>query len=186
MILALLDANVLYPAPVRDLLLSLAEDNLFKPFWSKEIQQEWRTNLLKNRPDLDLRRIDRTILLMNQAFPDSSVEGYEDRIEDLFLQDPDDRHVLAAALMANVDYLITANLKDFQTPTLQIEKIKVIHPDSFVCQLFSQNPDAVFISFEKLVLRLKYPPQSNTDVLNTLEKCGLVKSVRILGAYKKR
>jgi hypothetical protein len=94
--------------------------------------------------------------------------------------------MILALLDANVDYLITAKLKDFQTPTLQIEKIKVIHPDSFVCQLFSQNPDAVFISFEKLVLRLKNPPQSKTDVLNTLEKCGLVKSVRILGAYKKR
>lgn len=183
MISALLDANVLYPAPIRDLLLNLAEDDLFKPFWSDEIHLEWRRNLLKNRPDLDLKRIDRTIRLMNQAFPDASIEGYEDRIEDLSLQDPDDRHVLAAALMGNVDYLVTANLKDFQTPTLQLEEIQVIHPDEFVCQLISQNQEAVCKCFEKLVLSLKNPPQSKTDVLSTLKKCGLVESVHLLDLY---
>ena len=183
MISALLDANVLYPAPVRDLLLRIAEEDLFKPFWSEEIQQEWRRNLLKNRLDLNPTNLDWTIHQMNQAFPDASIEGYEDRIENLSLKDPDDRHVLAAALTANVDYLVTANLKDFQTPTLQLEEIQVIHPDAFVCQLIAQNKDAVCKCFEKLVLSLKNPPQSKTDVLSTLKKCGLVESVHLLDLY---
>lgn len=180
MILALLDANVIYPAPIRDLLLSLAEEDLFKPFWSDKIHQEWRRNLLKNRPDLDPKRIDRTIILMNQAFPDASIEGYKDRIEDLYLKDPDDRHVLAAALEAKVDYLVTVNIKDFRSPILKDIGLRVIHPDAFVCQLISENPDAVTKSFEKVISRLKSPPQTKEDVLNTLEKCGLMKTARNL------
>ncbi|MFC4872070.1 PIN domain-containing protein [Negadavirga shengliensis] len=184
MLSALLDANVLYPAPIRDLLLSLAEDDLFKPFWSKAIHQEWRRNLLENRPDLDPQRIDRTIDLMNQAFPDAEIEGYENRIAALSLKDPDDRHVLAAAVEANADYLVTANLKDFQTPSLQPKGIQIIHPDAFVCQLSSQHRDAVFKSFVKLVSRLENPPQSKATVLSTLEKCGLTETVRVLRECK--
>ncbi|NHE56679.1 PIN domain-containing protein [Cyclobacterium plantarum] len=180
MISALLDANVLYPAPIRDLLLSLAEDDLFKPFWSNEIHQEWKRNLLKNRPDLDPSRIDRTIYLMNQAFPDALIEGYESRIEQLSLKDSDDRHVLAAAMEANANYLVTANLMDFKLPNFQIDSVKVIHPDAFVIKLISLNPIAVFGSFEKLVSRLKNPPQSKADVLGTLVKCDLPETARVL------
>ena len=178
MISALLDANVLYPAPVRDLLLSLAEDDLFKPFWSEKIQHEWSRNLLINRPDLEQMRIDRTIYLMNEAFPDATVEGYKKHIDGLSLKDPDDRHVLAAAVEADVDFLVTANLKDFQSPILNTIKLQIIHPDEFVSHLISENHDAVTRSFEKLVSRLKKPPQSKEDVLNTLEKCDLLQTVQ--------
>lgn len=180
MISALLDANVLYPAPVRDFLLSLAEDGLFKPFWSEEIHQEWKRNLLINRPDLEPERIDRTIHLMNEAFPDTNVEGYKKHIEGLLLTDPDDRHVLAAALEAKADFLVTANLKDFLSPKLQLKGLHVIHPDEFLCHLIYENPDAVTSGFDKLVSRLKKPLQSKEDVLNTLQQCGLFQTVQKL------
>ena len=176
MITAFLDANTLYPAPLRDFLLSLAEDDLFKPFWSDKINEEWKRNLVKNRPELDPNRIDRTIELMNQAFPDALVEGYEDRIEGFTLKDSDDRHVLAAALEVKADYLVTANLRDFQEANFQPIEIQVIHPDAFVSQLIANDTEAVTRSFEKLVSRLKNPPQSKATVINTLEKCGLHES----------
>lgn len=180
MITAFLDANVLYPAPLRDFLLSLAEDDLFKPFWSDEINQEWRRNLIKNRPELDPNRIDRTIELMNQAFPDALVESYEYRIEELTLKDSDDRHVLAAALEVNADYLVTANLRDFQAAILRQIEIQVIHTDAFVSQLIANETEAVTRSFEKLVSRLKNPPQSKATVIKSLEKCGLPETARKL------
>lgn len=176
MIRALLDANVIFPAPIRDLLLSLAEDGHFKPFWTEEIHQEWKRNLLQKRPDLDSKRLDRTITLMNEAFPNASIEGYETRIAELSLSDPNDRHVLAAAMEASTDYLVTANLKDFITPILKKQKPQVIHPDDFICLIISKNPVSVVKCFYKLVLRLKNPPQSKEEVLSTLEKTGLIKT----------
>ena len=68
---AILDANVLYPAPVRDLLLHLATFDLYKPKWTQTIQEEWKRNLLKKRPDLKTGQLDKTIHEMNKAFPDA-------------------------------------------------------------------------------------------------------------------
>ena len=82
----ILDANVLYPAPLRDFLLRLAEQELYKPKWSARIQNEWIRNLLKNRPDLQRESLIRTQKAMNLAFPDANVSGYEDLIRTLLQQ----------------------------------------------------------------------------------------------------
>ncbi len=71
-IIVILDANVLYPAPLRDFLLNLAATEIFQPKWNSTIQQEWKYNLLKNRPDLIERQVYRTIKLMESAFPEAS------------------------------------------------------------------------------------------------------------------
>ncbi len=72
-----LDACVLYPAPVRDILLSLANEGLFKPKWSNEIQNEWTRNLLSNRPDLSKEELQTTVSAMNKAITDSNVVNFE-------------------------------------------------------------------------------------------------------------
>ena len=94
----MLDACVLYPAPLRDLLLSLAAAEIYRAKWSQQILDEWTRNLIANRPDLDPQRLQITCTRMNVAVPDSLVTGYEDLIESLELPDPDDRHVLAVAI----------------------------------------------------------------------------------------
>ena len=180
MIKALLDANVLYPAPIRDLLLSLAEEDLFKPFWSRQIHEEWKRNLLVNRPELDPLRINRTISLMDTAFPDANVEGFEHRIPELSLSDTDDRHVLAAALEASAHFLVTANLKDFDSKAGQKFNVEIIHPDKFVALLIFENKEATAQSFERMVARLKNPPQSKQETLKTLQNCGLIESAKLL------
>lgn len=93
-----LDACVLYPAPVRDILLRLAQENLYRPKWSKEINDEWKRNLLENREDLEEEKIDRTIDVMNKAFADANVDRFKNLICSVELPDPDDRHVVAAEL----------------------------------------------------------------------------------------
>jgi len=84
---ALLDANVLYPFWVRDVLLSFAEAGLYRPRWSARIHAEWSQSLLKARPHL-AESIARTIRLMDGAFPEAMVEGYETLMEGLPLPDP--------------------------------------------------------------------------------------------------
>nr|WP_287938644.1 PIN domain-containing protein [Algoriphagus sp.] len=178
---ALLDACVLYPMTIRDLLLSFAEEELFKPFWSQQIQQEWKRNLILNRPDLDEARLDRTILAMNEYFPDAEVTLKDSQgLGEINLPDADDLHVLAAAIQCNAAYLVTSNLKDFPAEVLVKFGIEPIHPDDFCLLLVKQNQESGIKAFLKLLARLKNPPRSNIEVLETLRKTDLPKTASLL------
>lgn len=178
--IAILDANVLYPAPVRDLLLHLADAKLFQPKWTQEIQVEWTGNLLSRRPDIPEQAIANTVRAMNAAFPDANVVRYKGIINDLKLPDPDDRHVLAAAIKAGATHLVTANTKDFPQKYVSTFGILVYHPDKFIQGLIEANEAAALLAFETMISRLKKPPLGRCDVLAMLEKCGLVHSARLL------
>lgn len=98
--IAVYDANVLYPAPLRDLLIRLAQAGLVQAKWTEMIHDEWTRNLLSNHSGITPEQVSRTRDLMNLAIRDSLVTGHEPLIETLQLPDPDDRHVLAAAIKA--------------------------------------------------------------------------------------
>jgi predicted nucleic acid-binding protein len=109
----LYDANVLYPSTLRDLLIRIAQSGLVQAKWSDRILDEVFDNLKANRPDLDPARLDRTRQLMNRSVRDVLVIGYEPIQAGLNLPDPDDHHVLAAAIKAKAQVIVTRNLKDF-------------------------------------------------------------------------
>lgn len=94
---AVLDANTLCPAPLRDLLLSLAVGGLYHARWTARIHEERVRNLTRNRPELEAR-LGALVELMNRSVPACLVENYEGLIAGMVLPDPDDRHVLAAAI----------------------------------------------------------------------------------------
>lgn len=140
---ALYDACVLYPAPLRDLLMWLGLSDLFRPRWSDEIHDEWIRNVLADRPDLTREQLERTRGLMNSNVRDCLVTGYEPLIAGLTLPDPDDRHVLAAAIRASADVIVTFNLKDFPPAALAPFGIEAQHPDEFVIHLIDLNAGLV-------------------------------------------
>lgn len=117
---AILDACVLYPAPIWDILLNLADLEIYSPKWPEIIQEEWIRNLLKNRPGLNKPKLRRTAQAMNAAFPDAEVHSFEELIDFIELPDPDDRHVLAAGIKCKADAIITFNTKDFPREGLGI------------------------------------------------------------------
>src|SRR4051794_15217378 len=92
------DACILYPAPLRDLLIRIARTGIVRARWSAKILDECFSNILEQRPDLSVGQLARTRELMVRAVPDCMVEGFDDLIGGLTLPDPDDRHVLAAAI----------------------------------------------------------------------------------------
>ncbi len=108
---AVYDANVLYPAPLRDLFIRLAQAGLVRGRWSETIHEEWFRNVLNDNPQLSAGRLARTRALMNEAVRDCMVTGYEELIDALTLPDPHDRHVLAAAIRAGAEVIVTFNLK---------------------------------------------------------------------------
>jgi predicted nucleic acid-binding protein len=107
----LFDASVLYAAPVRDLLLELVLSDLFRAKWTEQIHDEWIGHLLVNRPDLHAANLARTRALMRAHVCACLVEGYEALIETLTLPDPNDRHVLAAAITGHAEMIVTLNLE---------------------------------------------------------------------------
>jgi predicted nucleic acid-binding protein len=106
------DTSVLYPAPLRDLLLELAVSDLYRAKWSDAVHEEWITAVVENRPDLTRAQLERTRDLMNAHARDALVTDFEQLIDVLELPDPDDRHVLAAAIKGRADFIVTVNLRD--------------------------------------------------------------------------
>ncbi|MCK6512146.1 PIN domain-containing protein [Myxococcota bacterium] len=177
---ALFDACVLYPAPLRDLLMRLALIGLFQAKWSAQIHEEWMRNVLQSRPDLSRERLEKTRELMDRHATDALVEGYEHLIHQLELPDEGDRHVLAAAIHAKVDVIVTFNLKDFPRSVLRPYGILPLHPDVFLCELLDIDQDSVCQAVREQRLSLKNPPKTARDLLETLEQQGLKKSVERL------
>lgn len=111
--------------------MHLALTGLFRAKWTAEIHEEWIAALLEKRPDLSREKLERTRELMDKHAIDALVTGYEDMIPSLQLPDPNDRHVLAAAIRARADVIVTVNLRDFPSKALAPLAVEAQHPDEF-------------------------------------------------------
>ena len=163
---ALLDANVLYPAPTRDLLMQLAVSDVYKAKWSADIHREWIDALLRNGTTRERAKLERT--------RDAVVTGYEALIPALTLPDPNDRHVLAAAITGRCDVIVTNNLKHFPDDALAPFGLEAQHPDEFLCNHMSLVPGVFCSAVAKVRARLKNPPYSVEEYLSILTQLGLV------------
>ncbi len=180
---ALLDANVLYSAGLRDLLLRLADRYLFAPLWSADIHKEWMNSLLANRTDIAPVVLDRTRAVMDEHFPQAIVKGYRTTAAGLDLPDPDDRHVLAAAIVGEADVIVTENLRDFPASRLSLHAITAQRPDDFISNLFEADPTAVLATVRDHRAALRNPPRSASDHLTALERLGLNRTTELLRVH---
>ncbi len=180
---AVYDACVLYPAPLRDLLMHLAMTDLFRAKWSDMIHDEWTSNLLKNRSDLTARQLAHTRNMMNAHVPDASVTDFEELIPSLKLPDPNDRHVLAAAIRGQADIIVTKNLKDFPAAALAPYGIEAQHPDEFVIHLLDLAPDVVCEAVRLHRQSLKRPSKTVAEFLATLELQEMPRTVEALQQF---
>jgi predicted nucleic acid-binding protein len=178
-----LDACVLYPAPVRDVLLSLAHQGLYHARWSADIQDEWVRNLLRRRSDLKPEQLRHTVERMSAAIPDSLIEGYQRLINTVDLPDPDDRHVVAAALIGHADAIVTLNLKDFPRSALEPMGLEAQHPDDFIVNQLHLNLPEALKAIKAMRQRLQNPPQSVAQLIATWQRCGLPQTAGFLAEY---
>ncbi|WP_422929422.1 PIN domain-containing protein [Singulisphaera sp. PoT] len=177
------DGCVLYPAPLRDFLMHAALTDLYRAKWTDQIHEEWIRNLLKNRSDLSIEQLTRTRNLMNASVRDCLVTGYEGLIRTLKLPDPDDRHVLAAAIWARADINVTLNLKDFPDKALEPYGIEAQHPDDLLDNQFELASDKVCLAAKRNRMSLKNPPKNVDEYLATLEAQGLGKTASRLRQF---
>jgi len=182
---AIYDANILYPAPLRDLFIRLAQAGLVRARWTETIHDEWLRNVLKDNPQTTTEKLARTRALMNEAVRDCLVTGYEDLIDSLALPDPNDRHVLAAAIRVGAEIIVTYNLKDFPREMLARFDIEAQHPDDFLLSLFELAPGLVCAAVKRQREGLRNPPKTADELLATLESQGLTQAVARLREFVK-
>ena len=113
-----------------------------------KIHEEWIRNVLEDRPDLTPAQLTRTRELMDRHGGACLVTGYEALIPTLVLPDPDDRHVLAAAIKGQASVIVTFNLKDFPAQALAVHHLRAVHPDDFAVSLYEAEPD-LFVQLVK-------------------------------------
>lgn len=140
--------------------------------------------MLINRPDLTRAQVDRTSELMDRAIPDGLVEGYEALVAGLALPDPDDRHVLAAAIRCGASVIVTFNERDFPTEMLAPYGIESQHPDEFVDNLLDLDAAAVVSAAQHQRAQLKNPPMDVDRYLDILLRQGLVQTTKVLTTYR--
>ena len=168
---AILDTNVIYPIIIRDLLFWFAHYELYTPKWSENIFCEWKSVML--RKGMEETRAEQRMAQANKAFPDALVKNYHSLIEKLTLPDEDDCHVLAAAIKANADIIVTNNLKDFPQTVLDTFGLKVKSADDFLTDIIDLNQDLALQAFKEMVWNRKNPAMDEYEVLESLRKIGL-------------
>lgn len=178
-----LDSCVLYPAPMRDLLVQCASEGLFRGKLTAEINHEWTSNLLANRPDLNEKQLKRTCELFEHAMPDCLVTNYEALIDGLSLPDLHDRHVLAAAIRCQAQIIVTSNLKDFPAEVLAKYDIEALHPDVFLHLQAGLSLPRFLGCVKSIRTRLKNPPKPAEDYLVILASQGLIRTASFLRDY---
>lgn len=171
--LAVLDSCVLYSAALRDLFMRLDNAGLYRARWTERIHDEWIRNVLLDRPDLTRVALERTRALMDLHAEGSVVEDYESLIPSLTLPDEEDRHVLAAAIVAEASVVVTFNLADFPEAVLTPNGVEAQHPDAFLCALFDASPDRFMEVVKELVAGLHNPPRTLEQQGEILRRQGL-------------
>jgi len=153
--------------------MRLALTGLFQARWTDRIHDEWTRNVAAKRPDITPASLARCRQLMDKHVSDCLVTEYEALIPTLTLPDPDDCHVLAAAIHGGAGFIMTFNLTDFPASILERFDIEAIHPDKFIVRLWDDHREAVLEAMRLQRAGLKRPPKTATEYIANLEQCQL-------------
>ncbi len=153
----------------RNLLLCFFEAYLYRARWTEQIQQEWLTNAIEKYPNKE-EQLRRTDTLMREHFSDAWVDGYERFIDTVELPDPDDRHVVAAAIRTNAQYIVTDNLKHFPEDTLEGLDLERGSADRFLASTFEHYEIAALRVVREHRVRLRAQPSQSDYLMNLIAK----------------
>ena len=182
--IAVVDANILVPNILRDVFVSLAFERVYAARWTEHIHEEWTRNVVKLRPDIQLSSMHKVRRLMDANIRNSLVTGYEPLIETLDLPDPNDRHVLAAAIVAGASFIVTNNIKDFPAALLDNYGVQTRKTDAFLCDLWPDNAPEIVAALQQQRARLRNPALSPGEFLVALRRQRLNQFVDALEPYK--
>jgi hypothetical protein len=163
------DACVLYPFHLRNIVVQIAVDHLVDARWTDEIHDEWIRSLIADVPGIPIERLQITRKLMNDALPGATVTGYQAHLEAITLPDPDDRHVVDAAITTGASVILTWNLRDFPTKELKKHCLVRQTPDVFLTDLYDKAPDLTLASLANARRNLGKTRISASDFIDILK-----------------
>lgn len=172
--IAVLDACILYPFHLRNVLIQVAVDRLVEARWTDAIHDEWIRNLAARAPAIQAERLQNTRRLMNEALPTATVSGYQRHIPRVNLPDPDDRHVVAAGIAAGASVILTLNIRHFPATELKRFGLRRQTPDVFLSALYDEAPDLMIGSLANARRNLTKSGVSASDFIGILAGQGLV------------
>ncbi|GAA1378815.1 PIN domain-containing protein [Luteococcus sanguinis] len=167
---AFLDTCTLFGAALCDTLLSIAERGAFTPYWSPQVLVAVERAVVE-RGHASQEGMARRVRAMDRAFPTASVTGYESLVPTM-TNHPGDRHVLAACVVSPAQTLVTFNIKDFPSTSVQPYDVEVVHPDAFLLDQLDLHPDEVQQAVAVMLKRNQRPPQDTVALADLLELCG--------------
>lgn len=161
------DSNVLFSSRLTSLLMWLAMSGLFRARWSVDIHREWMAAVHDVR-GIPIEQLTPRRDAMDASVPDGCVSGYEDLIGGLALPDPDDRHVLAAAIRCGASTIVTFNEKDFPPEYIDKYGIQTLHPDDFILDLDEANEGVLIAAARTDLMHYKNPPLAVDEYIDGL------------------
>lgn len=174
------DANVLVPSVLRDVLIRVAMSGLVRARWTSRILDETFSAIARNRPDLPSEKLERTRELMSASIRDVLVEDWESLETAIALPDDKDRHVVAAAIRAHAQLIVSFNMRDFPAEELTKWNLEAKHPDDFLVDQFHLDPVALHLIIKQIADSYVNPLWTAAQVLDALEKCGTHQTVALL------
>ncbi|MFD7863384.1 PIN domain-containing protein [Streptomyces sp. NPDC059783] len=175
------DTNVLFPFSMMDLVLALTEDSVHDIVWSERLLAEWERVIVREggRSPESAAAVARTV---RRFFADCEIPAalYEHLVDKMPGDDPDDRHHAAAAVAAGAHALITWNLSDFPADSLAEHGLRVIDPDSYLCELYDELPHEVADTVFRLAREKRNPPVTRAEAVARLAKAGLPRFADLL------
>ncbi|MBU2958503.1 PIN domain-containing protein [Paracoccus sp. 1_MG-2023] len=175
---AVLDANVLFPTILREILTDLGEGGLYRPMWSDRILGEWHRAAIRLGP-VAAEVAGAEIAMLCLRFPQAVQPDDGDAAIDLDFPDPADRHVVEAALAGDAALIVTANLRDFPRPLMERLGLRAIHPDAFLLDLHATDPAAVRSAVESARLRAEAAGGA-MSVAELLKRCRLPRLAKLM------
>lgn len=169
-LVAVLDANVLYPQWLRDVMLTLAVVGFYDPIWSEQIIDEMRRSVLRDHPAIAPQLFDDvTIAALRRVFPDAWIDVPEDLVAQMD-NSHEDRHVLATAVAASAQVVVTANTGDFDSPQFVASgRVKIVTPSTFLSSALAEHEDVVAEVLEHLAANRRGVTTTG-DVLDELHR----------------
>jgi predicted nucleic acid-binding protein len=169
-----LDANVLFPFRVRDVLLTFKQEGLFRARVTDEILDEWTRNLIRLKPHLE-KSVRQQEAVIRSTFEECFVTGHQPLMAGLKLPDPDDRHVLAAAIRCSAQVIVTENHKDFPSEVLDEYGVERLGADDMLANTYDLFPSGGARALRRVRKRYDNPAMSPSEFLLDLTRHGLSK-----------
>ena len=169
---ALLDACVLFPTVLREMLLGVARAGLYTPLWSERLLEEWARAAARHGPVAEMQARSE-IALLRRDWPGASVEPRAGDLARLWLPDANDIHVLAAAIAGSADVIVSFNIRDFPRHTLSEEGVALTDPDGFLLGLWRDRPEAVARTAASVLAEAERLDGAAHDLRRLLKRAGL-------------